>query len=98
MFIALVVSIIDFAEPAAIARRNATTDGVQWDASRELGGQGIANLASGLVGGFPVGGSFSRTSLNRLAGGRTRWSGIGAGLIVLALLLLIAIPSILGAA
>ncbi len=86
LVIALVVSVIDFAEPAAIARQNATTDGVQWDASRELGGQGIANLASGLVGGFPVGGSFSRTSLNRLAGGRTRWSGIGAGLIVLALL------------
>ena len=49
-------------------------------------GQGIANLASGLFGAFPVGGSFSRSSLNRLSGGETRWVGVFVGLLVLAFL------------
>ena len=80
---ALVISVVDFAEPAAIARRFAEEDGEEWDASREMTGQGVANVASGLVGGFPVGGSFSRSSLNRLAGGETRWSGVFVGAIVL---------------
>jgi SulP family sulfate permease len=38
------------------------------------------------LGGFPAGGSFSRTSLNHLAGARTRWSGFIAGAAVLVLL------------
>ncbi len=45
--------------------------------------QGIANLAAGLSGGFPVGGSFSRSAVTRMAGGRTRWSGAVAGAAVL---------------
>ena len=57
-----------------------------WDADREFVSQGAANIAAGLTGGFPVGGSFSRSSLNRLAGARTAWSGAITGLIVLALL------------
>lgn len=80
---AIVIALVDFAEPAAIARRFAEEDDVEWDSSRELTGQGVANVASGIVGGFPVGGSFSRSSLNRLAGGETRWSGIFVGAIVL---------------
>lgn len=80
---ALVIAVVDFAEPAAIARRFAEEDNEPWDPSRELTGQGVANVASGLVGGFPVGGSFSRSALNRMAGGETRWSGIFAGAIVL---------------
>jgi SulP family sulfate permease len=37
-------------------------------------------------GGYPVGGSFSRSSINRLAGAKTRWSGGVTGLIVIAFL------------
>jgi len=80
---AIVIAVVDFAEPAAIARRFADEDDAEWDPSRELGGQGVANVASGLVGGFPVGGSFSRSSLNRMAGAETRWSGVFAGALVL---------------
>jgi SulP family sulfate permease len=46
----------------------------------------LANLAAGAAGGFPAGGSFSRTALNRLSGARTRWSGAFTGLLVLAIL------------
>jgi SulP family sulfate permease len=38
------------------------------------------------VGGFPVGGSLSRSALNRFAGARTHWAGAFTGLIVLAFL------------
>lgn len=57
----------------------------RWDSNRELVSQGVANLASGLAGGFPVGGSFSRTALNRLAGARTVVAGGITGAVILAL-------------
>src|SRR5690606_1639746 len=57
-----------------------------WNPEREFIGQGLANAAAGCFGGYPVGGSFSRSALNRAAGARTRWSGAVAGLAVLAVL------------
>lgn len=83
---AFVVALVGFAEPTAIARTFAAADRDRWDANRELVSQGVANLAAGLSGGFPVGGSFARTSVNRLAGARTRWSGAVTGIVVLAFL------------
>jgi SulP family sulfate permease len=88
---ALVISFVQFAEPSSIARGFADQNDEPWEASRELSGQGIANLTSGLFGGFPVGGSFSRSSLNRLSGGETRWVGVFVGLLVLAFLPLVSI-------
>lgn len=82
----LVIAVVGFAEPASIARRYAAEDRRPWNSNREFVGQGLANLASGAAGGFPVGGSFSRTGLNRLSGARTRWSGAVTGIIVLAIL------------
>ena len=43
-----------FAEPAAIARRYAAEDRVQWNPNRELTGQGLANVAAGVVSGAHV--------------------------------------------
>jgi SulP family sulfate permease len=83
---ALVIAVVGFAEPSAIARKYAAEDRTFWDSNREFMGQGLANLASGVAGGYPVGGSFSRTALNRLGGARTRWSGAFTGLTVAAIL------------
>jgi len=82
----LVIAVVGFAEPASIARHYAAKDRQPWDPNREFVGQGLANLASGAAGGLPVGGSFSRTGLNRLSGARTRWSGALTGLFVLTIL------------
>ncbi|MDH5198490.1 MAG: SulP family inorganic anion transporter [Gemmatimonadota bacterium] len=82
----LVIALVGFAEPAAIARTYALLDRKPWSPDREFVSQGVANLAAGLTAGFPVGGSFARTSVNRLSGGRTRWSGAVTGLVVLAFL------------
>ncbi|MPZ15338.1 MAG: STAS domain-containing protein [Chloroflexi bacterium] len=99
---ALVIAVVGFSEPAAIARHYATLERKGWDANRELISQGAASLAAGLGGGFPAGGSFSRSALVRDAGARTRLAGGITGLVVLAILpfmsLLSALPSaVLGA-
>jgi len=82
----LVIALVGFAEPAAIARALAAQERQPWHAARELVGQGAANIAAGLCSTFPVGGSFSRTALAHMAGARSRWSGAIAGSIVIALL------------
>lgn len=81
-----IIALVGFAEPASIARRFAAEDRARWSADREFVSQGAANVAAAFTGGFPVGGSFSRSSLNRIAGGRTRWAGAVTGLVVLAVL------------
>ena len=82
----ILIALVGFAEPASIARVFADEDGQRWSANREFVSQGVANLAAAVSGSFPVGGSFSRSSLNRLAGARTRWSGLVTGITVLAFL------------
>ena len=80
---AFVIALVGFAEPATIARIFATAETRPWNANRELVAQGVANVVAGISGGFPVGGSFSRTAVNNLAGAQTRWSGGITGLVVL---------------
>jgi SulP family sulfate permease len=82
----IVIALVGFAEPASVARTLAAKDRQAWDPDREFVSQGAANVAAGLTGGFPVGGSFSRSALARSAGALTRWSGAVTGLAVLALL------------
>lgn len=82
----LIIALVGFAEPSAIARRYAAADRHNWDPNREMISQGLANVAAGLGGGYAVGGSFSRTALNRLAGARTRLSGAVSGAAALAFL------------
>jgi SulP family sulfate permease len=83
---ALTIALVGFAEPAAIARTYAAQDRQPWDPDRELVSQGAACVAAAVSSGFPVGGSFSRTAVTRLAGARTRWAGAFAGLFTLAFL------------
>lgn len=83
---ALVIAVIGFSEPASIARQYATLERQRWDPHRELISQGVANLAAGFGGGFPAGGSFTRSALVRDSGARTRLSGGITGVVVLLLL------------
>jgi SulP family sulfate permease len=81
-----VIALVGFAEAAAISVVFSTQDRMSWNADREFAGQGLANLAAGISGAFPVGGSFSRSMINRVSGSRTRWSGAITGAAVLAFL------------
>ena len=79
-----IIAVVGYSETASIARQFAAQDRERWDSDSEFVSQGAANVAAAFSGGFPVGGSFSRSSLNRLAGGWSRWSGAITGLVVLA--------------
>lgn len=82
----VVIALVGFAEATSIARTFAAQDRTRWDPDREFIGQGLANLASAVSGGLPVGGSFGRSTVAKLSGARTRWSGAVAGLLGLAFL------------
>ena len=59
------------------------------DSNRELIGQGAANAAAVFVGGMPGAGTMGATMVNFTSGGRTLWSGVTEGvLVVLAFVLL----------
>lgn len=79
----VVIAMVGFAEAASISRTFASEDRERWDANREFVSQGAANFVAGLSGGFPVGGSFARSSLNRLTGASSRWAGLVTGVTVL---------------
>jgi SulP family sulfate permease len=55
--------------------------------NQELIGQGIGNAIGGLFGGIPGAGATIRTVVNIKSGGRTRLSGMIAGLLILIVLL-----------
>ena len=57
------------------------------DSERELIGQGIGNIVSGLFGGLPGAGATMRTVINVHVGGRTPLSGITHSVILLFILL-----------
>ena len=59
----------------------------QHDSNRELVGQGLGNIAAGLIGGLPGAGATMRTVVNVEAGGRSRLSGVIHGVFLAAVLL-----------
>ncbi len=61
--------------------------GSRHNPNRELVGQGIGNVAAGLIGGLPGAGATVSTVTNIRAGGQTRVSGMLRAVLLLALLL-----------
>jgi MFS superfamily sulfate permease-like transporter len=86
---ALAVVFVGYSESLAAARAMAARHGYEIDANQELIAQGMANGAAGLVGGFPVDGSLSKSSVADAAGQRTQTASlINAGFVLLTLLFL----------
>jgi SulP family sulfate permease len=81
------IALVSAIEVTSSARVIAARTGTVWNVNQELVGQGLAKLAAGFFGAFPVSGSFSRSALNLSAGAQTAWSSIVcAALVALALL------------
>ena len=76
----LTLVIVIISQSAATSRSSADELGVAADLSRDFVGIGLANVAAGLAGSFPVNASPARTTVTRLAGGRTKMVGLVAGL------------------
>ncbi|MGH9210832.1 MAG: SulP family inorganic anion transporter [Acidimicrobiales bacterium] len=72
---AAAMTLVGFAETLAQGRALARASDPELAPNRELVALGAANVASGLCGALPVSASFSRTAVNRRAGGRTRRAG-----------------------
>lgn len=81
---AMAVAALGLAEAISIAREIARQSGDRIDINQELVGQGVANVATGLLGGYPSSGSFTRSAVNFQAGARTHLAGVLCGLFVLA--------------
>lgn len=69
---ALSLAFVGLVQGAGISASFPNADGTFPDASRDFIGQGIGNVASGILQGMPVAGSMSSTSLVKEAGARTR--------------------------
>jgi MFS superfamily sulfate permease-like transporter len=76
---AITLLIVVMSQSAATLRTSADELGVADNISRDFVGIGIANIASGMLGSLPVNASPARTTVARLAGGRTKMVGLVAG-------------------
>jgi MFS superfamily sulfate permease-like transporter len=84
---ALVMALIGFMEATSISKAIASSTGERVDASKELVGQGLANIAGSFFGSFTVSGSFSRSAVAAKIGAQTGlFAIISAAAVVLVLL------------
>jgi len=81
--LAFAVALILYAESYGSIRTFALRHGDNVSLNRDLLALGVANLASSLFQGMPVGAGYSATSANESAGARSRAAGAIAGVVVL---------------
>lgn len=85
---ALSIVVVVVAQSAATSRGFAARYGEKVNEGRDIVGLGLANLAAGLSGTYPVNSSPTRAAITEDAGGQTQWPGVvaaGATLVVLVL-------------
>ena len=90
---ALAIAVVGFTDNVIDARAFAARRGDRVDARRELLALGVSNVAAGLVHGFPVSSSGSRTAIVDAVGGRSRWAGLST--LAAALVLVVALRPVL---
>jgi MFS superfamily sulfate permease-like transporter len=74
----LTLVIVIMSQSAATSRVSADQIGVADDLNRDFLGVGLANIAAGLCGSFPVDASPTGTTVTAIAGGRTKLTGVVA--------------------
>ncbi len=84
---AMVMALIGFMEATSISKAIATTTGERIDTSKELVGQGLANIAGSFFGSYTVSGSFSRSAVAAKTGAKTGLFAIISALSVVLVLL-----------
>ncbi|MFB6356932.1 MAG: SulP family inorganic anion transporter [bacterium] len=90
---ALALSIFSSIQCISVVKSIAGKSGDIVDKNRELLGQGSANIVTGILSGYPVGASFSRSFLNHSMGATTQLSAVASGIFV-ALLTAVGTPVI----
>jgi len=84
------ITLLALTQAIASARAVALRSGQNLDGNQEFIGQGLANLVGSFFSGYPSSGSFTRTGANFEAGAQTPLAAVFAGLLLMALLFLIA--------
>lgn len=84
---ALVMALIGFMEATSISKAIATSTGERVDASKELVGQGLANIAGSFFSSYTVSGSFSRSAVAAKTGAKSGLFAIISALVVVLVLL-----------
>ncbi len=84
---ALVMALIGFMEATSISKAIAATTGERVDTSKELVGQGLANIAGSFFGSYTVSGSFSRSAVAAKTGAKSGLFAIVSALSVVLVLL-----------
>jgi MFS superfamily sulfate permease-like transporter len=86
---ALAIVLVGYAEALGAAKAAAMQGGGEIDPNQELIAHGPANILSGVLGGFLVVGSLSKTSVAMATGGRTQLANVAAAILCLITLVLL---------
>ena len=84
---AIALALVALAESIGTARSLAAQRGYEIDPNQELVALGASNVGAGLLQGFPVDASLSRSAVGAGAGVRTRLSGLFVALLIVATML-----------
>ncbi len=84
---ALGIAMVAFADTGVLSRTYAAREGSDVDQSREMIAVGLTNAATGLLGGFPVSASSSRTPALEAAGAKTQLASLVAAACTMTLVL-----------
>jgi len=76
------IAFLSFVEAFSIAKAVASKTRQRLSADQEMVGKGLANLVAGVMQGYPVSGSFSRTAVAFDAGAKTGFAAVVSGVIV----------------
>lgn len=84
--------IVSFTSGMLTARSFAARNGYAINADQEMRAIGLANVASGLFGGFAITGAGSRTAVNDASGGKTQLVSVFAAMATAGVALFLAVP------
>jgi len=87
---AAAITLLALTEAVTIGRSLALRSGQNLDSDQEFVGQGLSNLAASFFSGYVATGSFNRSAINYEAGARTPLSAVFAGLLLMAVVVLVA--------
>jgi len=88
--VALAVTLFALTEAVSIARSIAARSGQLVSGNQEFVGQGLSNIAGSFFSAYVATGSFNRSGLNYQSGAKTPLAAISAGVLLMAVVLLVA--------
>ncbi|MBO9700926.1 MAG: SulP family inorganic anion transporter [Sporocytophaga sp.] len=78
----IAIALIGFIQGAGVSHLKTNPDGKYPDENKDLRGEGLANVASGICTGIPICGSVGQTSLMISAGAYSRWANFISAIII----------------